>query len=200
VVQNVILYCLIWVWSSVGGIQNLWVLETHFDIQRKMWWIIYQSQLGEWIPITIAPWIFLNCYLSAMWQRDISVPTNTIKYNRCISITTGVPVMNIWSRLCCMLSFMSSTTLTMQIISTYIPLLMNSESHVLPICYPCSIVRKPKYSTPYYNSYNFWAKLMTIASIEESNSPNPWSHWKISDYPTMNCYSIWHSRGLGRWS
>ena len=99
------------------------------DIQWCIMWVIYHSQFAEWVLVTISPLIFLNSDISPMWKRQIDLGIKSITFDRCLCITTSIPVLTIWSRYCHILHSKAGTMLTLQQFSTDCPLRIYGKVH-----------------------------------------------------------------------
>jgi len=110
---------------------------------------------------------------------------------------TGVPVLTIWWRHCCILPFKTAMILTLQQFSTYYPIPIHGKILSKPIVYASSVVRTSHYSAPYHNRYIIWEKLMSAECAEVSNYPHSEMHHKISDFPSLDNYSAHNFKFTG---
>jgi len=152
-------------------------------MQRFILCDINPRKCGELILLTISPPRFLNGYILAMSKRHIDLSIKSITFRRCSSTMTGVPVLTIWWRHCCILPFKTATILTLQQFSTYYLIPIHGEILSKPIVYASSIVRTSHYSAPYHNRYIIWEKLMSAECAEVSNYPHSEMHHKDFGFP-----------------
>jgi len=145
--------------------------EIHFGHPRWILWATYQSQFAEWVLAILAPLIFLAGYISAIWTRYVDLPTKSTTFNRCSSKVTGVLVLTMWRRHGHILPFKAGMILTLQKISTYYQLQINSKICTEPIFDAFTIVKKCHFSAPYHNRFIIWVKLMSVACAKVSNWP-----------------------------
>jgi hypothetical protein len=139
------------------------------DIQRCILWTIWLSQFCKCVLETISQLIFLNGYISAIWNRHINLQIKWFMFNRCLSTTNSVPVLTIWRRHCLILPFMACIILTVQMFSTYYLLLIHGKVLAESILYLSSIVRNSYFSSPYHNQSIFWDKPLSTECAEMSN-------------------------------
>ena len=113
--------------------------------------------------------MFLNGYISPTCKRHIDPATKSIRFDRCLSIMTGVPVLTIWRRHCHIWHSKAGTILTLQKFSTYSLLLINGEVHEEPICYiPKQFSTSPS-SAPYHSRHIICETRMSAECAEVSN-------------------------------
>jgi len=139
------------------------------DIQRCILWAISQSQVGEWVLVTISPLIFLNGYILPTRRRHIDLPTKSITFDTGSSTMTGVPVLPIWRRQYHILHSKAGTKLTRQRFSTYYPLPISGEVHAEPIFYVSKQMRMSPLSALYHSSYIIWETRMSVECAEVLN-------------------------------
>jgi len=125
-----------------------------------------------------------------MWKRQIDLPTKSIKFDRCSSTMTGVLVLTVWRRHFHILPCKAGTILNWQKFSTYYPLPINGQILAESIFYASSIVRRSHFSTLCHHRYIIWEKPMSAKSAEVSNSPHSEMNQKISEFPTLDSYSV----------
>jgi len=140
--------------------------------------------------VPISPLVYLNRYISAMIKSHMNLATKSTMFNRGSSIMTHAPVLTVWMRCWCLLPFKPGTMLTVQKFSTDYPLPMNGEIHSESTSYRCSIVRKYHFSTLCHRRCIICEERFSTEFAEVSNEPHSEIHQLISEFPTLDSYSI----------
>jgi hypothetical protein len=123
----------------------------------------------------------MNGYISALSYQCINLPTMSIILPRCLCIMTSVLGLTVWRGHCLVLPFKADRILTLQMDSTYNPLLTNCKILKESIFYTFSIVWKIGFST----------RIPTDTSFESSSCPCIIQMYQM--YATQRCIRRCHN-------
>ena len=125
-------------------------------------------KFGEWVLVSISPWIFMNGYIMVMSKQHINLATKSITFDRCSRTMASTPVPTIWRRHWGIFRVQAGMILPVQHYAVYYQLPINAE---IPTEAVFSIVKKSNMSAMYPNRYIIWQILMSVEDAKVLNNP-----------------------------
>jgi len=126
----------------------------------------------------------------AIWRMHIDQATESITFDTCSIIMTGLLVFTICRGHWYILPLMAGMKSTLQKSRTYCLLLINGKKNINSIFYIFNIVRKKQFSAPYRNMYNIWKIGRCVECARVSNWYHREMHYIFSEFSSLvSCYT-----------